>query len=85
MDVLNTGTGAAADIDWSISVSGGILGRINVTTTGNIASLAAGGSQTVQTDKFIFGLGAITIQLTAGQAVASKTGKVLFILVRNIA
>ena len=85
MDVLNTGTGAAADIDWSISVSGGILGRINVTTTGNIASLAAGGSQTVQTDKFIFGLGTITIQLTAGQAVASKTGKVLLFLVRNIA
>lgn len=85
MEVLNTGTGAATDIDWSISVKGGILGRINVTTTGTIASLAAGASQVVQTNKFIFGLGSITIQLTAGQAVASKTGKVTLFFVRKIA
>jgi len=85
MDVVNSGTGEATDVDWSISVKGGLLGRINVTTTGTIASLGAGITQTVQTDKFIFGLGALTIQLTAGSATASKTGKVLLIFVRNIA
>jgi hypothetical protein len=84
MEVKNIGTGAATDVGWSISVKGGLLGRINVTTTGVISTLAAGGAQTVQTDKFIFGFGSLTIQLTAGSATASKTGKVLLFLVRNI-
>jgi hypothetical protein len=85
MDIVNSGTAEATDVDWSISVKGGLLGRINVTTTSNLASLGAGITQTVQTDKFIFGLGALTIQLTAGSATASKTGRVLLIFVRNIA
>jgi hypothetical protein len=85
MEVKNIGTGAASDVDWSISVTGGMLGKINVVSTGNIPTLAAGGTQTVKTDKFIFGLGSISIQLTAGAATATKAGKVLFVLVRNIA
>jgi hypothetical protein len=84
MEVKNIGTGAASNVPWTISVKGGILGRINVTTSDVIASLSAGGAQTVQTNKFIFGFGTITIQLTAGAATASKTGKVLLILVRGI-
>ena len=84
MEVKNIGDADATSVSWSISVKGGILNRINVTTTGIISSLAASGTQTVQTDKFIFGIGALTIQLTAGSATASKTGKVLLILVRNI-
>ncbi len=84
MEVKNIGTGEATNVDWSISVKGGMLGRINVSTSGVIPSIAAGGATTVQTDKFIFGFGAITIQLTASGATGSKTGKVLFILVRNI-
>jgi hypothetical protein len=82
MEVKNTGTGAAANVAWSISVKGGMLGRINVTTTGVIATLAAGASETVQTDKFIFGLGSINIQLAAGPATLTKTGKVLIVIVK---
>ena len=85
MEVKNIGTGAASNVPWSISVKGGLLGRIDVATSNVIATISAGGAQTVQTDKFIFGFGALTIQLTAGAATASKTGKVLLILVRNIA
>jgi hypothetical protein len=85
MEVKNVGDADATNVPWSISVQGGILKLIDVTTTGNISTLAASGTQTVQTDKFIFGFGAITIQLTAGSTSASKTGKVLLILVRNVA
>jgi hypothetical protein len=85
MEVKNIGTGPATNVSWSISVKGGILNRINVTTTEIILSLPASGTETVQTDKFIFGLGALTIQLAAGSATASKTGKVFLIFVRNIA
>jgi len=85
MEVKNIGDADATNVAWSISVKGGILNRINVTTTGVITTLAANGTETVQTDTFIFGLGKLTIQLAAGSATASKTGKVLLFLVRNIA
>jgi hypothetical protein len=85
MQILNTGTAEATDVDWSITVKGGKYDRINVTTTGTISSLAAGGgSQIVQTDKFIFGLGSLTIRLTVDRATASKSGEILLFLVRNI-
>jgi len=84
MDVLNTGDGAATNVTWSIIVKGGILKKIDVTTTGTIPNLAASGTETVKTDKFIFGLGKITIGLTAGQATASKTGKVFLFFVTGV-
>ena len=85
MQILNTGTEEATDVDWRITVNGGIFNRINVTTTGTISSIAAGGgSQIVKTDKFIFGFGPITIQLTADRATALKTGEILLFLVKNI-
>jgi hypothetical protein len=75
MEVKNIGDADATNVAWSISVKGGILNRINVTTTSNITTLAANGTVTVQTDKFIFGLGKLTIELTADPVIASKTGK----------
>ncbi|MBN1280418.1 MAG: hypothetical protein JXA00_02085 [Candidatus Thermoplasmatota archaeon] len=76
MEVLNTGTGEATDVAWSISVKGGLLGRINVTSTGVIPTLAASGAEVVQTDAFILGLGSLAIELSAGPATMTKTGKV---------
>ena len=84
MEVKNVGDADATNVPWSIHVTGGILNRIDVTSSGNISTLAASGTTTVQTDKFIFGIGKLTISLTAGSASASKTGKILLILVRNI-
>ena len=80
MEIMNTGDADATNVDWSITVTGGILNRINVTSNGTIATLAqGGGTETVQTDAFIFGLGTITVKLTAGPVSKTKTGKVLLI------
>jgi hypothetical protein len=85
VQILNTGTAEATNVDWSIIVKGGKYDGINVTTTGTISSLAAGGgSQTIQTDKFIFGLGFLTIRLTVDRTTVSKTGEILLFVVKNI-
>jgi len=75
MEIKNTGDGDATNVHWSISVKGGIAGKIDVTTTGVITSLPASGTATVQTDKTLFGLGALTITLAADPVTLSKTGK----------
>jgi len=80
--VKNTGTGAATNVAWSITVTGGILHKINVTSTGIIPTLAANTDTTVKTDKFLFGLGAISVHVTAADAQTTKTGKQLLFLTR---
>jgi len=70
-DVENIGTVNATDIDWSISVQGGILGLINRSTEGTIATLDTGETETVETDpvfQFIFGFGRINITIEATYA-----------------
>jgi hypothetical protein len=75
MEIKNTGDGDATNVHWSISVKGGIAGKIDVTTTGVLTSLPATGTATVQTDKSLFGLGTLTIKLAADPVTLSKTGK----------
>jgi hypothetical protein len=84
MEVKNIGDADATNVAWSISVKGGLLNRINVTTTGVIDTLAANGTQTVQTDAFILGLGKLTIQLAADPMTASKSGKVFLFFVKIV-
>jgi hypothetical protein len=74
MVVTNVGDGEATNVPWGITVTGGILGRINVSTTGTIATLAPGASTTVTTSGFILGLGAISVVGTADTASVTKTG-----------
>jgi len=66
----NIGGEDATNVDWKISVKGGILGFINVETTGNITLIPASliGSETVQTDKIIFGLGKVDITINTTYA-----------------
>jgi hypothetical protein len=85
MEIKNTGDGDASNVAWSIGVTGGILNKINVQSAGVLPTLAAGASTTVQTNKTIFGLGKLSISLSADQATATKTGKILLIFVRGIA
>jgi hypothetical protein len=82
MEVKNIGDADSTNVSWSIGVTGGILHRINVQTSGIIPTLAANSTITVETDKTIFGLGSLSIQLTANQAAATKTGKVFIVFVR---
>jgi hypothetical protein len=63
--ISNVGDTAANDVNWSISVTGGIIGRIDVLTEDSIASLGVGEDFAVSTDSFIFGLGSLYIVVTA--------------------
>jgi hypothetical protein len=90
--VSNTGSADATNVDVTITVTGGILGRINKTKTETIASLVIDDEVTITTDGLIFGLGTISLSATASCAEAqppevSKTGsgKVFIIFLRNIA
>ncbi len=83
MQITNTGTGdQTTPFDWSITVTGGILHKINVSSNGTIPSLNKSASVTVKTDKFIFGWGSINVQCTAKAASKTATGKVHLIFVK---
>jgi hypothetical protein len=60
-EITNVGDADATDVTWEITVNGGLLGRINVTTSGSISNLPVGETVTVTTDGFILGLGKIDI------------------------
>ena len=89
--IKNVGDADATDVNWSISVTGGILGRIDILTEDAIASLAVGEEVSVSTDGFIFGLGSIDIVVSASCAEAvpisvekTATGFVLLFFVLGI-
>lgn len=73
----NNGTSAENDIDWSIQVTGGILGLIDVYTEGIIESLPAGEETVLQTDESIFGLGKITVSVNVNIGIKTKQGFVI--------
>jgi hypothetical protein len=80
--VTNTGTLDATDIEWSIIIDAPImiLGR---ETTGTIATLAAGGEETIKSG-LVLGFGPCTITVTADGATATKKGFVLGPLVLGV-
>ena len=63
--IENDGDEDAINVNWSISVKGGILGRINIVSKGEIDKIEAQHKETVCTDKLIFGLGLVEINVTA--------------------
>lgn len=76
-DITNAGEFDLSDVEWSISVTGGILHRINVLSEGIIENLAAGETVTVQTNETIFGLGKIDISATADLGIETRQAFVL--------
>lgn len=76
-DIKNTGTTDALNVEWSISVKGGILGLINVETTDIIPVIIVGESFTIETDKLIFGFGPVEILIEALFVTSEGTGFVL--------
>jgi Peptidase family C25/Propeptide_C25 len=68
VSIENNGDVPVTNIPWSISVVGGIFGRINITSVDSITVLGIGETVTVQPDKTIFGLGKISIQAHAKYA-----------------
>lgn len=66
--IKNSGDFVANYVDYNISVTGGILGLINVTTEDSIPTLDIGEIEPINTDKFIFGLGRVDIVIEATYA-----------------
>lgn len=62
-EIYNSGEITAENIEWKLSVFGGILGYINVTTEGDEDNIDAEKGVTVTTDKLLFGIGKIDIEL----------------------
>jgi hypothetical protein len=72
--INNIGTGAATNVEWNITLSGGFILLGKVTTGAPIASIAAASSSTV-TSKFILGFGKPTITVHAKCAEGSQDTK----------
>ena len=87
--IINTGEAVATNLSWSISVTGGLLGRINSTSSGLTGVLEGLEQVNVSTTKMIIGFGKVTMTVSAtcdeGVA-ASKTADgfvFLFFIKRN--
>ena len=79
--IKNTGTGAATNVSWGIKLTGGII-ILGKQTNGTIATLAAGGNQSV-TSKLILGLGKTVITVTADSATKTQNAMVLLIFIKT--
>jgi hypothetical protein len=85
--ITNSGQADATNVAWTITVTGGILGRINKTISGTLTSLAIGANATIGPTGMILGLGTIQVNVNAvcaeGPSVSgSKTGKQFFIITK---
>jgi hypothetical protein len=63
-DISSIGVNDANNVQWSITVTGGLLKKVNKTATGTVATLAAGASTPISLGTFI-GFGKINIAITA--------------------
>ena len=77
VDISNEGDAEATNVEWSITIKGGILGLINATSEGIIPSLAIGEKVTVQTDQVVFGLGPVEIIVSASTRMKDAQGFVI--------
>jgi len=85
--VSNTGDAAATNVEWTMTVTGGILKRINKTYTDTISTLAIAGQETIQSTGLILGLGPIAITISAAcdegaSKQVSASGKVLIFFIK---
>lgn len=82
--IKNNGDSPASQVNWRVSIKGGILGGIDVTAGGTISSLDINEEAIIDTDDAsIVGLGLVDITVTAetaGASAASDTVKGLVLL-----
>ena len=68
-EIINEGNMTTTHVAWSMTIRGGLFGRINLSATGSVETLASGDSITVQPDNdTVFGLGKVIISVTAKYA-----------------
>jgi len=77
--IQNKGTTNEVNLQWQIHVTGGILGRMDITRNGNISTIAPGGSTKVGTGLFL-GFGHIQVTFNVGAETGTATGKQMSIL-----
>jgi len=61
--IENDGEVPVSNIPWSMTVRGGLIGQINISSMDSFASLGVGDKLSIQPHKTIFGLGKISIQV----------------------
>jgi hypothetical protein len=88
-DIRNTGDDDATSVQWSITVKGGILKRIDSRSTGTINTLSKQSITTVQSDRIPLGLGRVEITVTvkaSGNVAVTQTaqGFKLLIFLLNV-
>ena len=74
-DIENTGEVTAENFSITLSVKGGLLGLINVTTEDTVDLLEVLATEEICTDRLILGLGRVTITVTAEAANAERVIK----------
>ena len=87
-EVKNIGDAAASNLEYTMTVTGGILGLIDKTSDGTKTELAPGTTESISSG-LILGFGKIVIEITAnadnaGEVTETKEGLVLGILVIGI-
>ncbi|MFW6121070.1 MAG: hypothetical protein ACOC80_09265 [Petrotogales bacterium] len=80
-DIKNIGEVAANNLEWSMTITGGTLGMVNMSNSGTETELAPGETKPISSG-LIVGLGPITINITADASTAfevstTKTGVIL--------
>jgi hypothetical protein len=66
--IVNEGDVPVSNIPWSISISGGLFGFINISSEGSFAALGVGNTMTIQPEKTPFGFGKISIKINVKYA-----------------
>jgi hypothetical protein len=66
--ILNNGEVPVSNIPWSISISGGLFGFINISSEGSFASLGIGNITIIQPEKTPLGFGKISIKVNVKYA-----------------
>ncbi|UCD14649.1 MAG: PKD domain-containing protein [Thermoplasmatales archaeon] len=69
--IKNVGDADTTGVNWSISVKGGIVGFINVSSKGTIEALAVGDEETISCKK-VFGFGKVDIAMEASSSSSNK-------------
>lgn len=86
--IKNAGEVAANNVVYTIDVTGGILGRVNVSVSDSIATIAVGAEEAISSGIFV-GFGKIDIVITANadnavEVTATKSGFLLGFLVIGV-
>lgn len=89
VDVTNSGQKDARLVNWSVTVNGGILKRIDHRSSGTITTLPKGSTATVVTNRIPFGFGRLSITVTVETSqthvlTQSATGFKLFFFVIGV-